>query len=482
MTMMARVRNFFGTQDMTVGKPMTGLLKFSIPLLIGNLAQQLYSTVDSIVVSKYIGLSALASVGAAGPILNLLLVLFMGISTGASILSAQYYGAKDRPALNRVVGSSIFLIIVSGVLMTLIGYFASPLLISLVEPEPEVLAEFPNVMKDATAYLQIIFIGILGGGLYNIISGVLRGLGDSVYPLIFLVISTLINIALDILFVSQFDMGVAGVAWATIIAQAISGVLCLVRLCRMRNVCDVRIRHIVNPNKSLTIKLCMLGLPAGITQAIFSMSAIVVSKLTNSIGVAMMAANTAIMRVDGYAMMPNFTFGTAATTYVGQNIGARKGDRLKTGRSALLRLALISSCILVGCILVFGELLLGLFIDDPNPQKVEEALALAKQGLQTLALGYICFSVTQVLQGAMRGAGETFVPMVISIVTTVIVRMPLAYLLAALTKSEEWPNGAPESIFLSLLISWVLGMVLSIIAYRLKWWRKKLPEELRHSL
>jgi Na+-driven multidrug efflux pump len=250
----------------------------------------------------------------------------------------------------------------------------------------------------------------------------------------------------------------------------------------MRNVCDVRIRHIVNPSKSLTIKLCMLGLPAGITQAIFSMSAIVVSKLTNSIGVAMMAANTAIMRVDGYAMMPNFTFGTAATTYVGQNIGARKGDRLKTGRSALLRLALISSCILVGCILVFGELLLGLFIDDPNPQKVEEALALAKQGLQTLALGYICFSVTQVLQGAMRGAGETFVPMVISIVTTVIVRMPLAYLLAALTKSEEWPNGAPESIFLSLLVSWVLGMVLSIIAYRLNWWRKKLPEELRHSL
>ena len=190
--------------------------------------------------------------------------------------------------------------------------------------------------------------------------------------------------------------------------------------------------------------------------------------LTNTLGDAMVAANTAIMRVDGFAMMPNFTFGTAATTYIGQNVGAGRGDRLKPGLKAMLLLGLISSTVLVAAILLFGHNIIGWFTET------ELTIQLGVQGLQTLAFGYICFSVTQVLQGSMRGAGETKLPMYISIIGTVILRMPLAYLMAALTKNETWPNGQPIALFGSLLISWVVSMMMTVVSYRMKFWRKKL--------
>ena len=461
MTLSQRLRSVFGAQDMTVGSPMSCLLKFSIPLLIGNLAQQMYNTVDAIVIGNSAwGDQGLAAVGLAGPIVNLLLVLFMGISTGASILSAQYFGAKDRPTLNRTVGASLFLIVVSGVIMMAAGYYLSPWLINLTTPPS------PEVGAGATDYLQIYFLGILGCSMYNIISGILRGLGDSMMPLLFLIVACVLNIFLDLAFVDS--MGVAGVALATIIAQGVSAVLCLWRICNIRHICDVEMKHVLHPDKPLMLKIGALGLPSGITQAIFSMSAIIVQSLTNTLGDAMVAANTAIMRVDGFAMMPNFTFGTAATTYIGQNVGAGKAERLRPGVKAMLILGLISSTVLVSAILLFGNTIIGWFTDT------ELTIQLGVQGLNTLSVGYICFSVSQVLQGTMRGAGETKVPMYISIITTVLLRMPLAYLLAYLTRCEQWPNGQPIALFGSLLTSWVTAMVLSVISYRMKFWRKPL--------
>jgi len=463
MTLTQKLRSLFGAQDMTVGSPMSCLLKFSVPLLIGNIAQQLYNTVDAIVIGNSSwGDQGLAAVGLAGPIVNLLLVLFMGISTGASILSAQYFGAKDRPTLNRCVGASLFLIVASGLIMMAAGYFLSPILINMTTPPS------PEVGQGATDYLQIFFLGIIGSGMYNIISGILRGLGDSMMPLLFLVIACVLNIFLDLAFVNS--MGVAGVALATIIAQGVSALLCLWRICHIRHICDVELKHVIHPDKLLMLKIGALGLPAGITQAIFSMSAIIVQSLTNTLGDAMVAANTAIMRVDGFAMMPNFTFGTAATTYIGQNVGAGRGDRLKPGLKAMLMLGLISSTVMVAGILLFGHQLIGMFTET------ELTMQLGVQGLNTLAVGYICFSVSQVLQGTMRGAGETQVPMYISIIATVIIRMPLAYLMAYLTRCEQWPNGQPVALFGSLMISWVLAMLLTIISYRMNFWRRKLGE------
>ncbi|MBE5807746.1 MAG: MATE family efflux transporter [Clostridiales bacterium] len=465
---MTRLRNFFGVQDMTAGSPMQKLIQFSIPLLIGNLAQQLYNTVDSIIVGKYIGDTALAAVGTAGPILNLLYVLFMGIATGASIMASQKFGARDRDGLTRMIGTTITLTVASSLVMMFIGYFGSGFLISLVSPPADVGA-------GAVTYLQIIFIGILGSAAYNIFAGVLRGMGDSVYPLLFLIAASLINVVLDIVFVRNVGMGIAGVAWATIIAQAFSGLGCLYRLTRMKDLFDLNVRTL-RPDGGLTRELVRLGLPAGVTQAIFSMSAIVVQSLTNSLGTAVIAANVAIMRVDGFAMMPNFTFGTASTTYVGQNIGARRADRIKPGLRSLLKLALGISGVLVACILLFGNTLIGLFTNTPD------VIALGTMGLRWLAVGYLAFSISQVLQGAMRAAGETMIPMWISIFTTIIVRMPIAYLLVYVLRNEQWPNGNPTGLFASLLISWLVGTTLSIVVYAKGTWKRKLDPEVAEKI
>ncbi len=464
----SRVKDFFGVQDMTTGRPMSKLIRFSLPLLVGNLAQQLYNTVDSIVVGKYVGDTALAAVGTAGPILNLLLVLLIGVATGASILASQYFGAKDREGLSRVVGSTIVLTVLSGLIMMVLGYFASSFLIGLIAPPPD-------VAEGAVTYLKIIFLCMLGASAYNILSGVLRGMGDSFYPLVYLVLACLLNIVLDILFVARFHMGVAGVAWATIIAQAISGVLCLIRLVGMKNLIDVNARTLT-PDGPITRRLCQLGLPAGITQGLFSMSAIVVQGLTNSMGTAVIAANVAIMRVDGFAMMPNFTFGTTSTTYVGQNIGAGHIDRVRQGIRDMLKLALATSGVLVACILLFGRQLIQMFTDT------EDVITIGVYGLRWLSLGYIAFAVSQVLQGAMRGAGETMIPMWISIITTILIRLPLAWLLAFLTRSQAWPHGNPQALFASLLISWVLAMVMTVIAHRKGAWRRRLPQQLQEQL
>ena len=453
---------------MTVGRPLTVLARFSVPLLIGNFTQQLYNTVDSIIVGQYIGDTALAAVGTAGPILNLLLVLFMGIATGAGILSSQYFGARDRATLSRTVGNTMLLTLGSGLFMSLLGYLATPFLVGLTNPPQD-------VADGAVIYLQIIFIGFLGGGAYNILSGVLRGMGDSVYPLIYLVIASLLNIVLDLVFVANFGMGIAGVAWATIIAQAVSGALCVIRILRMRDQIDLN-RDTMRPDKIILKKLCGLGIPAGITSAIFSMSAILVQGLVNSMGTSVIATNVAVMRVDGFAMMPNFTFGTAATTYIGQNIGAQRTERLRAGVRDMMKLALTVSIVLVLAIIFFGKNLIAMFTQTP------EVIELGRQGLLWLSFGYVCFAMTQVLQGVMRGAGDTLVPMWLSVITTVVLRMPLAYLLAGLTRSADFPQGSPHAIFASLLISWTIGTVLSIIAYRKGAWRKKLPRQMQEEL
>ena len=465
---MSRIRSLFGAQDMTVGRPMDVLVRFSIPLLIGNFAQQLYNTVDSVIVGRYIGDTALAAVGTAGPILNLLLVLFMGIATGAGILSAQYFGARDRENLSRSVSNTLLLTLISGIGMSVVGILATPFLIGLTNPPPE-------VAEGSITYLRIIFLGFLGGGAYNIMSGVLRGVGDSANPLIYLIAASLLNIVLDLFFVARLNMGIAGVAWATILAQALSGCLCVIRVLRMKDLMDINVRTL-HPDREILLRLCGLGIPAGVTSAIFSASAILVQGLVNSMGTAVIATNVAVMRVDGFAMMPNFTFGTASTTYTGQNIGAGEGARLKSGLRDMMKLALMVSVLLVLGIILFGKNLISLFTRTPD------VIELGRQGLLWLSFGYICFAVTQVLQGVMRGAGDTLVPMWISIICTVILRMPLAYLLAGLTRSAEFPQGAPQSIFASLLISWIVGMLLSILAYRIGFWRKNLPEELLRDL
>lgn len=456
---MESLRKMFGTQDMTVGKPLSNLASFSIPLLIGNFAQQMYNTVDSIVVGKYVGDNALAAVGASGPILNLLILLFVGISTGAGIMVAQYYGAKKKEELSKTVGSCMTLILVSSAIVMLVGpLIARPLITLLGTPD--------TVADMAVSYLVIIFLGILGGGAYNIISGILRGMGDSFYPLVFLVVACLLNIALDLLFVCKFRMGVPGVAWATIIAQMVSGALCVIRLVRMKDTVQITRKSLI-PDRLLTGEIVRLGLPSGLTQAVFSMASIVVQRLTNSFGEMIMAVSVVVMRVDGFAMLPNFTFGIALTTFVGQNVGAGRMDRVHEGVRSGLRAGLAIAAALVAMILLGGRPLMGLFT------QTQAVVDTSMHMMKILAVGYIAMAITQSLSGVMRGAGDTVTPMWISLVTTVVIRMPLAYLIAYLTRSETQPNGTPDALFISLLIAWISGAVITSIFYKRGKWKKK---------
>lgn len=457
--MSGKLSKLFNAQDMTVGSPVKGLIQFSVPLLIGNLAQQLYNTVDSIVVGTYVGDTALAAVGASGPVVNLLLVLFMGISTGATIMVSQYFGAKEKDHLSHTVGTAITLSMLTSIFIMILGPLISRPMMSLLNTPAD-------IFEQSCSYLNIIFFGIIGMAYYNILSGMLRGLGDSMTPLLFLLIACGLNVVLDVWFVAGLGWGVAGVAIATAIAQLVSAVLCMVRLALMKDIVTLNF-EVLKLKKKYVVQLVKLGLPAGLTQAIFSMAQIVVQSLTNSFGTAVIAANTAVMRVDGFAMMPNFTFGNAMTTYTGQNIGANRLDRVEEGTKDGMKIGLIFIAALVVCILIFGKYLLRMFTSTP------EVIDLGVRMLQVLALGYLAVAVTQILSGVMRGAGDTMTPMWISIITTVILRVPIAYGIAYFTRTESSPVGSPYSLFVSLLISWVMGAVLTFFFYKRGKWRTK---------
>lgn len=449
----------FAPKDMTEGTPWKRIIEFALPMLLGNIAQQLYNTVDSIVVGKYVGDNALAAVGSAAPIFSLLMVLFVGISTGAGIMVSQYFGAKDREKLSYTIGTCITLTAISSLIIMVLGVIiARPMLELLNTPE--------SIIDWCHEYLNIIFIGITGSFYYNIFSGLLRGMGDSFSALVYLLVATVLNIVLDLWFVAGLNMGVAGVALATILAQFVSAALCLIQVLRMKESFDVT-RATLRPRSTYVKQVMRLGLPSGLTQAVFSLSMIVVQSLTNSFGEAIIATNVIIMRVDGFAMMPVFSFGMALTTFTGQNIGAQKPERVVKGARDCMLMTLGVSIVMVALILVFGKYLMGLFTDTAS------LVELSNHMMRILALGYIAMGVSQCLSGVMRGAGDTMTPMWISIVTTIIIRIPIAYLMAYLTRSDEYPVGRPESLFVSLLISWLLGMVINWAAYRRGKWKTK---------
>ena len=445
---------------MTTGSPWQKILIFTLPMLLGNIAQQLYNTVDSIVVGKYIGDNALAAVGSCGPIVNMLLVLFIGISAGASIMVSQYFGARNREDLSQTIGNCITAtVICCGVLMLV----ATP----LIRPVLEMLNTPASILDWCEDYLKICLWGIAGLAFYNILSGILRGMGDSVWPLIFLLVATVINIALDIYFVAVVGMGVAGVALATIIAQLVSAALCMVKLAVMRKDYDFGFKFMI-PRGRYIRTLVRLGLPSGLTQAIFSSAMIIVQSLTNQFGEQFIAANVVIMRVDGFAMMPNFSFGTALTTYAGQNVGAGLYDRVTKGAKQGLAMAVGCSAGITALILFFGKHLMHLFTET------QDLVDLSYRLMMILAVGYIAMAVTQSLSGIMRGAGDTMTPMWISLMTTVAIRVPVAYGIAWLTSPTGHPaDGMKECIQISLLASWSIGAILTAIFYKMGHWKKK---------
>lgn len=455
-----RIKQLFSARDMTQGSPWKRIAEFAFPMLLGNFAQQLYNTADSVIVGEYVGDNALAAVGSAMPILNLLLAIFVGVSTGAGIVIAQHYGARDREGLSLAVGNCLTLAAIASLVIMILG----PL---VTRPFLELLGTPDSIIDWCTSYLNIMFLGIVGFFFYNMLSGVLRGLGDSLSALIFLLISAGLNVALDLLFVAKFGLGVPGVAIATVIAQVISAILCYWKLTRMQNVFDLAGKYLKLAS-NMAMRIIRIGFPSGITQGIMATAGMVVQTLTNSMGEMFIACNVIVMRVDGFAMLPNLTFGQAMSVYTGQNVGANKLDRVHQGTKQGSVMALAVSAVITGILLVFGRYLFDIFTDT------QELIDLAVKMMRVLAVGYICVSVTQVLGGVMRGAGDTMTPMWISLVSTILLRIPTAYIMAYFTRSPDYPNGHPVSIFTSLLVSWSLGMVISLVVFKIGKWKKKM--------
>jgi len=443
--------------DMTQGKPWKKLILFTLPLLIGNLFQQLYSTADAMILGRVVGVNALAAVGASVSIFFLIMVIMMGISMGVGVMVSQYFGAKKREELSRTIGAAITITAILGVvIMVVMPFVTRPLLVALDTP--------PDILDDSVLYMNILIWGILGLAYFNILSGILRGMGDAFSPLVYLAFASILNVVLNLILIAGLGLGVWGAAIGTVFAQGLTAVLCLRRLMKMRDVFDFKLEYLW-PQREFVSQVLKLGVPAAASQALFALAMIAVQPLANDFGELFLATNFIIMRIDGFVMMPIFSFGMAMTVYTGQNVGAGKSDRLGIGLKQCILMSLATAIAILAIILPFGRFIAMAFI-DPREVGAAEVIALSQVGLRILALGYVGLSVNMVLWGMIRGAGDAMSPLWGAVINTVAVRVPVAYLLVYLM-------ARPEALWLSLLIAWLTNLLLGVLAYRFGKWRTK---------
>ena len=387
------------TKDMTTGSPVKLILLFSIPLLIGNIFQQFYSMVDTIIVGRFIGVDALAAVGTTGSMSFLINGFVVGLTSGLSVLVSQKFGAKDDEGLKKAASSALVLSLIATILITAISVvLAKPMLHLMNTPE--------NIMADAYSYIVIIYAGTIATVVYNIISGILRALGDSKTPLYFLIIASILNIVLDIVFIVNFSMGVAGAAWATIISQGVSGILCVVYTYSKYKILRLKIEDF-KVKKRVYIKHLKIGIPMALQFSITALGIMIVQGALNVFGSVAIASYTAASKVLQIVMQPAITFGVTMATYCGQNLGAKNYDRIKEGVKKCTQISIITS-IIAALILVFGgKFFVGLFIENPDATIV----AYAQECLNYAAMFFIPLGLIFIYRNALQGMGESLVPM-----------------------------------------------------------------------
>jgi putative MATE family efflux protein len=448
---MQKLKAMMSSVDMTQGAPWKKLLAFTLPLLIGNVFQQLYGLADAIMLGNWVGVHALAAVTSTLPILFLILVFMIGIAMGAGVMVSQYFGAKKREELSRTIGVSITLTTVLGLVLAIFGSMGTrPLLVLLNTPE--------EIIEYSVIYINILLWGILGTGYFNMLSGILRGVGDSFSPLLYLIFASVFNIILNVLLIYVLGLGVMGAAIGTIAAQSVTAVLCLRKMLKMKDVFDMKLSYLI-PQKALVKQVLRLGIPTGASQAVFAVAMLLVQPLVNNFGLLVLAANNIVMKIDGLVMMPNFSFGNAMTVYAGQNMGANKPERIAQGTKQCLLLALGTAFVLVIILLIFGRSVAGWFTD------IDEVLDMSVRFIRILAFGYLAFAVNIVLWGTIRGAGDAMTPMYAAMFNTVLIRVPSAFLFV------RWMD-RPEALIYSLLLGWVTNSLLAVVAYKIGKWRK----------
>jgi len=380
------------------------------------------------------------------------MVLMMGVAMGAGVMVSQYFGAKQREDLSRTIGNCITISTILGLVIMILGPFLTrPLLVLLDTPE--------NILSDSALYMNILLWGVLGMGYFNMFSGILRGLGDAFSPLLYLAIASILNIIFNLILIGWFGWGVWGAATGTVFAQGLTSVLCLRRLMKMRDVFDLKWKYLI-PQKKFVVQILKLGVPTGASQAVFAVAMMIIQPLANSFGPMFLAAHVIIMRIDGFVMMPNFSFGNAMTVYTGQNVGAGKMDRVGQGMKQGAIMAAVTATILITVLLIFGRFIAGAFTDTV------EVIDMSMRFMRILAVGYIMFSLNMVLWGVIRGAGDAMTPMWAAFINTAFVRVPSAYLLV-------WWLGTADGLFISLLLGWTTNVILAIIAYKRGKWRKR---------
>jgi putative MATE family efflux protein len=439
--------------DLTQGSIVKSIIWFSIPLLIGNLFQQLYNAVDSYVVGNYVGKAALAAVGASTPIINMLIGFFMGISTGAGVVIAQYFGANDNEKMSKAIHSSSALTLVMAVILTIIGLICTnPLLKAIGVPD--------DVFAQSSQYLAIYFGGITFTMIYNMGAGILRAIGDSKRPLYFLVFASIVNIILDFLFVRGFSMGVAGAGFATLISQGLSAILVCYILMTTNENYKLSIKKI-RFHKEILLRIIKIGLPTGIQQSIVSLSNVIVQSYVNVYGSSVIAGYSVTVKIDGFVNLPLQAFNMAITTFVGQNIGAEKYDRVKKGAYITLLLALFTISIFVVVMYFFGKDFIALFNQEKD---VIEAGRL----MQLVFLPfYIVLPINQVINGVLRGAGKSAIPMYVMVFSFVILRQIYLFIVTKFTESVAF-------VFMAWPVTWVVCSAIFIIYYfKVDW----LPED-----
>ncbi len=441
---------------MTEGVIWKKILLFSIPLLLGNVFQQLYNTVDSVVVGNYIGGNALAAVGTSGPVINLLVGLFAGVATGAGVVISRYFGARDDEGVHDAVHTTIAATLVGGVILSLIGIVISPTVLRLIGT-PE------NILPDSITYLRIYFGGVIAMMIYNMGSGILRAVGDSKTPLYFLIVSSIVNVILDLVFVIYFDMGVAGVAWATLIAQIISALLTIFTLCRVEGSYRLTLSQI-SIKMPILMEVIRIGLPSGLQNAIISMSNIVVQSYLNSFGAAAIAGYSTYGKVDAFALMPVMSFSMAITTFTGQNIGAQNFRRVRQGVKTGLKLTCITAVVLTSGVILFAKPLLGIFTDDQE---------IISYGLQTMlyqAPFYVVLAMNNTLAGILRGAGKASVPSFIMAANMCGVRILWLMIMMPLFQSIS-------IVYLAFSVTWTTTGLCLIFYYKSSHWLEQLELE-----
>lgn len=437
--------------DMTQGTIWKLLLSFAVPMLIGQIFQQLYSAVDSVVVGQFVGKEALAAVGSTGSVINALIGFFTGLAMGAGVVISQSFGAKDERGVHDAVHTALLLTLLASVFVTVLGVAATPTLLRWMETPEDVLGE-------AVTYLRIYFAGVAGLMFYNIGSGILRAVGDSRRPLYFLIFSASMNVVLDLLFVIAFRLGVAGVAYATILSQFLSALLTLFVLNRSRE-CYRFIPRDLRVHTHILRRVLTIGLPSGLQNSVVSFSNVFVQAYINAFQSSCMAGWASYNRLDAFAWLPMMCIGMANTTFVGQNLGAGNIDRAKKGTKTAVLLAYAGTAVIVAALMLFADDALKLFNSDA------EVIRYGRMFILYMSPFYIPFCATQIYAGALRGAGASLPPMLITIFSFVIFRQ--AYLFIG-TKFIE----GPLFVGLSYPAGWLLSSAMMYIVYRRGAWEK----------